>query len=210
MTLRAALVLGALIEALIVIALALYVIGVIPAAVFGGVPIKSLFVVLNLPSSIVSLPLFVTMTALGLNPILSFMVVAAIVSACQSALIGAALAYLGFSQLKVATACLVLLAVAFITFQDGAPPYPNGMDSNGDGVVSMEEWTGFHSLHPKFYRGYDGSGYIGKDNPYYYEQEFMRVDCNRDMKMDAYEYGELNWNMRWCGSDLRPSRPWWK
>ena len=210
LTRRAALARGALIETLIVIALVLYVLGVIPAVVFGGAPVQSLAIVLNLPSSLASLPLFVIMTTLGLNPILSFIVVAVIVCLCQAVLLGAALAYVGSNYFKAAAAGVTLSAIAVIAFNVGAPPYPNGMDSNGDDLVSLEEWTGFHSTYPKFYRGYDGSGYIGQDNPYYYEREFMRVDCNRDMKMDAYEYGELNWNMRWCESNLRPPRPWWR
>jgi hypothetical protein len=44
----------------------------------------------------------------------------------------------------------------------------------------------------------------------YYEREFKRVDCNHDLKMDAYEFGELHWNLSWCESPQRPSRPWWK
>jgi hypothetical protein len=74
----------------------------------------------------------------------------------------------------------------------------------------MEEWIGFHANNPKFYGGYDKNGYITEGSADYYEREFKRVDCNYDLEMDAYESGELHWNMRWCESDLRPLRPWWK
>jgi hypothetical protein len=84
------------------------------------------------------------------------------------------------------------------------------MDKNRDRVVSLEEWELFHDANPKLYGGYDASGPILRDRPGYYEREFKRVDCNDDVVMDAYEYDQLRWNMRWCTSDLRPMRPWWK
>jgi hypothetical protein len=90
------------------------------------------------------------------------------------------------------------------------PPYPEGLDANRDRLVSMVEWTGFHAGHPKFYGGFDQSGYITKGSADYYQREFKRVDCNHDLAMDAYEYGELHWNLRWCSSPDRPPRPWWK
>ena len=209
LTWRAALVWGALIETLVVSALALYVLGVIPAAVFGGVRIQSAAFALHLPSSLLSLPILNTTAALGLSAIQSLVVAAVVVGACQAVLIGA-LAFGCVRYSKAAAAGFALSAVAVIAISNKPPPYPDGMDSDRDGMASMDEWTRFHSTHPKFYGGYDSSGHITKGSPDYYEREFKRVDCNHDLKMDAFEYGELHWNMRWCESSLRPPRPWWK
>lgn len=84
------------------------------------------------------------------------------------------------------------------------------VDIDRSGVVDITEWLEFHRVFPRFYGGYDQDGYIEKGSDTYYEREFRRVDCNADSLMDWYEYNELRWNLRWCESDLRPERPWWR
>lgn len=206
---RAALVCGALIEILIVSALVLYGLGVLPPIVFGGVRIQSAAFALHLPGSLLSFPILRVAAALGLSVVPSFAVAAVIVGALQAFLIGALA--LGFARYsKVRAVALALLVVTLVAVRSNLPPYPDGMDSNHDGLASIEEWTRFHSTQPKFYGGYDSSGYIAKGSADYYEREFKRVDCNHDSKMDAYEYGELRWNLRWCESPMRPPRPWWR
>lgn len=105
----------------------------------------------------------------------------------------------------------VLIYVA-IDREDPLPqaalPYPDGMDANGNGFISLREWTRFHSTRPQFYGGIDQKGPIPRDSDDYYEREFRRVDCDRDSKIDAHEYDELRWNARWCESPFRPNRPW--
>ena len=97
-----------------------------------------------------------------------------------------------------------VLVAGCLAFYLRPSAFPTGMDANRDRVVSLEEWVGFHSQHPRYYGGYDDAGPIPKDSANYYQREFRRVDCDHDSKMDAYEYRELRWNMRWCGS-----RPQW-
>lgn len=207
LTWRGALLSGAVIETLIVVALALYVLGVVPADLFGGVRPQVAAVALHHPSSVLIAPIFSTSFALGLGSLQSLVAAAVIVGAAQAVVIGALV--FGCGRYPRIAAGLALTTVAVVALHNRSP-YPDGMDSNRDGVMSMEEWTSFHAAHPKLYGGYDGSGYIREGSPDYYEREFMRVDCDRDLKMDSYEYGELRWNMRWCGSSLRPPRPWWK
>jgi hypothetical protein len=203
---RVGLVWGALIEILIVSALALYGFGLIPPIVFGGVRDASVAFALHLPGSLLAFPILNIAAALGLSVIQSLVVAAVIVGALQAVVIGA----LTFGVIRYpkvsAAAALATLVAAFIATHSKPSPYRDGMDSNHDGLVSMEEWSRFHSAQP----GYDNSGSITKGSADYYEREFKRVDCNYDLKMDAYEYRQLHWNMRWCESSLRPPRPWWE
>jgi hypothetical protein len=214
MTWRVALIWGALLEALVVVILALYVFGVIPPSVFGGVHVARVAFVLHLPGSLMSLPTLLVATSLGLDLLQSLFAAAIIGGAFQVAFL-AALAFHARRHPRIsAAASLVLpavLVVAILIVKVATPPpYPEGMDENRDRLVSMEEWKSFHAGHPRFYGGFDQSGYIPKGSADYYELEFKRVDCNRDSAMDAYEFNELHWNLRWCTSPDRPPRPWWK
>jgi hypothetical protein len=208
---RIALAWGALIEVLVVGVLVLYGFGVIPRAAFGGVPITAVALTFHLPSSL-SLGLILrAINAFQWDVLPSIALASAAIGALQAGFLGALLLGVArYPKVSGATMALaVILALATATFLR-KPPYPDGMDSNGDGVVSLEEWGHFHSAQPKAYGGYDNSGHIDRESPDYYEREFRRVDCNHDSTMDAYEYGELRWNMRWCESSARPQRPWWR
>jgi hypothetical protein len=206
---RVAIVSGVVIELLVVSALLFCVLGVIPPVAFGGVPIPWVAFALHLPASLLSLPILSVTNALGLGLIPSLVATAVIVGSLQVVFLGAVtLVVLSYPKISAASAALLL--VAAIAVHHEPPPYPDGMDSNRDGLASMDEWLRFHATHPKFYGGYDHSGYIVRGSADYYELEFKRVDCNEDLQMDAYEYGELHWNLRWCGSPQRPPRPWWK
>jgi len=109
-----------------------------------------------------------------------------------------------------ALAGLSILVVTYIAYQHRSLPYPEGMDADRDRLVSISEWTRFHATNPTYYGGYDEEGYISGDEADYYEREFRRVDCDGDSLMNAYEYEQLRWNMRWCESPLRPASRWWK
>jgi|GEM_PF-5259341 len=211
MTWRVALVRGVLFEALVVGSLALYVFGVIPPSVFGGVHIARVAFVLHLPGSLLSLPIFWVATNIGgLSPPQSFLVAAIIGGAFQIVFL-AALAFGVVRHPRISAAAALAVVLAALIIRVSTPlPYPEGMDANRDRLVSMDEWISFHGDHPKFYGGFDQSGYITKGSADYYEREFERVDCNHDSAMDAFEYGELHWNLRWCTSPDRPPRPWWK
>ena len=203
MTWRVALVRGVLFEALVVGSLALYVFGVIPPSVFGGVHIARVAFVLHLPGSLLSLPIFWVATNIGgLSPPQSFLVAAIIGGAFQIVFL-AALAFGVVRHPRIsAAAALALVVTVVIATVSKKPPYPAGMDANRDRLVSMEEWTSFNAGHPERYGA--------RDSADYYKREFNRVDCNHDSAMDAYEYGELHWNLRTCSSPGRPMRPWWR
>jgi hypothetical protein len=101
------------------------------------------------------------------------------------------------------------MIAGYLAFHFRASAFPEGMDADGDRVVSLGEWLRFHKQTPRFYGGYDKAGPIPKGGAAYYEREFERVDCDYDSKLDAYEFRELRWNMRWCGS-RPPRRSWWE
>lgn len=208
---RVALAWGALIEVLIVSAVLLYGFGVLPRAVFGGVPITSVLLALHLPSSLALGPILGAINAFAVGVLPTIALASVCIGALQSVLIGALVLgvakYPMVSGATVAFSATLALGAAAVLLK---PPYPDGMDSNRDAVVSVEEWSRFHSAQPKFYGGYDNSGYIARESPDYYEREFKRVDCNHDFTMDAYEYEQLRWNARWCESSGRPQRPWWR
>ena len=215
MTWRVALGWGALLEAIVAGIVVFYVFGVIPPDVFGGIRSPYIAYWLHLPGSLLSLPTFwVTTNIGGLSAPLGFLV-AAIVGGVAQVVLFAALAFAIARYPRVSAAAslvlpLVLVVAYFIAKVGTTPPYPEGMDANRDRSISMEEWTSFHAGHPRFYGGFDQSGYITKGSADYYEREFKRVDCNHDSMMDGYEFSELHWNLRWCTSPDRPLRPWWK
>ena len=93
-----------------------------------------------------------------------------------------------------------LLVAAYLALPLTPSAFPDGMDADGDRLVSLEEWLDFHSKTPRFYGGYDDAGPIPKDSGTYYKREFNRLDCNHDLRLDPGEFRELRWNMRWCGS----------
>jgi len=93
-----------------------------------------------------------------------------------------------------------LLVAAYLALPSTPSAFPDGMDADGDRLVSLEEWLDFHSKTPRFYGGYDDAGPIPKDSGTYYKREFNRLDCNHDLRLDSGEFRELRWNMRWCGS----------
>ena len=201
MTWRVALVKGLLLEAIVVCVLALYAFGSIPLSVFGGVHISRVAYVLHLPGAFLSLPFFSVGANIG-GPLVGLLV-AAIVGVALQVVFLAALTFGVVRHPRIsAAAALALVVTVIIATVSKKPPYPEGMDTNRDRLVSMEEWTGFQAGHPWFY-GPRGSAD-------YYKREFDRVDCNHDSAMDAYEYGELHWNLRTCSSPGRPMRPWWR
>jgi CelD/BcsL family acetyltransferase involved in cellulose biosynthesis len=92
------------------------------------------------------------------------------------------------------------LVAAYLVLPSHRSAFPEGMDADGDRLVSLDEWLDFHSKTPRFYGGYDDAGPIPKDSDMYYEREFKRLDCNHDLKLDPDEFRLLRSNMRWCGS----------
>ena len=211
MTWRVALIWGVRFEALLVGILALYHFRMIPPGVFGGIRSTQVAYVLHLPGALLSLPTFWLTTNMGGLSALQGFLATAIVAVALQVVFLAALAFGVVRHPKIsAAAALALVATALAATVSKTPPYPDGMDANRDRFVSMDEWISFHADHPRFYGGFDQSGYITKGSADYYEREFERVDCNHDTAMDAFEYGELHWNLRWCTSPDRPPRPWWK
>ena len=203
MTWRVALVRGLLLEALVVSLLALYAFGVIPLSVLGGVHFSRVAYVLHLPGALLSLPFFWIATNVGGLSALQGFLVAAIVGVALQVVFLAALTFGVVRHPRIsAAAALALVVTVVIATVSKKPPYPAGMDANRDRLVSMEEWTSFNAGHPERY-GARGSAD-------HYKREFNRVDCNHDSAMDAYEYGELHWNLRTCSSPGRPMRPWWR
>jgi hypothetical protein len=207
---RVALAWGALIELLTVSAVVLYGFGLIPRAVFGSAPITSVVLALHLPSSLALGPVLGTIGVFRLGVLPSIALASAAIGALHAAFIGALV--FGVARYPKVSGATIAIAAALAlgTVAWRPPPYPDGMDSNRDGVVTLQEWTRFHAVQPKFYGGYDTSGHIDRGSPDYFEREFKRVDCNHDLTMDAYEYGQLRWNARWCESSGRPERPWWR
>ena len=203
MTWRVALVSGVLLETLVVSSLVLYVFGAIPPSLFGGVDFSRVAFVFHLPGSLFSLPTFWIATNVGGLSALQGFAAAAIVGVALQAVFFAALVFGVVSHPRISAAGALALAVVALTATVlKSPPYPEGMDANRDRLVSMDEWTGFHASHPEYYRAKRGADYQVR--------EFNRVDCNHDSVMDAYEYGELHWNLRTCDSPGRPMRPWWR
>jgi hypothetical protein len=208
---RCAVLTGLVIEAFIVGFIALAASRVIP---LGDTSIRATAAWLHLPGLFLVFPVWRLAVLLGVPLLVGIALAVIVVVAVQVAFFAAAT--MGITRICAAyprqatIGTLLLLVAVYAAILLRPMPYPPGMDSNEDRVVSLEEWTRFHAATPRFYGGYDASGRIPRDALQYYEWEFRRVDCNRDAVMDDYEHGQLHWNMRWCGSWPRHVRPWWR
>ena len=190
---RCAVLTGLVIEALIVGFIALAAFRMIP---LGDTSIRATAAWLHLPGVFLVFPVWRLAVLLGAPPLAGIALAGIVVVAVQVAFLAAAT--MGITRICTAyprqatIGTLLLLGAIYAAYPClGQCPIHRGMDSNEDRVVSLEEWTRFHAATPRFYGGYDASGYIPRDALQYYEWEFGRVDCNRDAVMDDYEYGQL-------------------
>lgn len=107
-------------------------------------------------------------------------------------------------KILVSVAIVAILVITFFVNTYLTLPFPIGMNTDWDRSVTLTEWLSYHETNPEFYGGYDKNGYIDRESNDYYEREFKRVDCDQDLRMNASEYSELRWNMRWCDSKFSP------
>ena len=209
MTWRASLRIAVIVEMLILSAIALLVItGALSLTTVGAeIPFA-----LHFPASLLAMPMLGLASALGL-PVLGLIMTVGTIGLLQvlvlATLIQGLVRLFRRPRLGAMTALFVAVMV-YVAAQQRPLPYPQGMDTDGDRFINLDEWNSFHAANPRYYGGYDLKGPISRDSRDYYEREFKRVDCNSDSVMDAYEYSELRWNARYCEAPFRPARPWWR